>query len=86
MPNFIAKYKWGARISNSQQYKEGEIIRFNSIWDIILLKSVVFGEDHLARHGESKRIFEDVPRRFEKQLQNDILVSTTMPTWKSLSE
>lgn len=58
----------------------------NSILEIVFLKSELFGDYHPDRHGECKRLFEDVLRIFEEQLRDDIWVSTTRPTWKSLSD
>lgn len=61
-------------------------LRFNTTWDIILLKAVVFGEAHLAKHGESQHRFEEVLKKFTAQLADNIWVNTTRPTWKSLND
>lgn len=61
-------------------------LRFNSTWDIILLKSVVFNEAHIVRHGEAQQKFEDVLKQFIIEVPNHHWLTTTKPTWKSLND
>lgn len=61
-------------------------LRFNNAWDIILLKLVVFGEAHLARHGECQNRFQIVLERFISQFSNEVWSATIKPTWKSLND
>lgn len=61
-------------------------LRFNNTWDVILLKSAVFGETHIARHGECKNRFDNVLERFIFQLSNEVWECITKTTWKSLND
>lgn len=61
-------------------------IRFSKAWDVLLLKTILVEEAHLARHGEAQNRFEDVLKRFIPSIPDDMWHTTTKPTWKSLND
>lgn len=70
----------------SLQHPRKKRIRFNHDWDVLLLKSVVLCDAHIADHGQSQRKFEDALQMFVNTAPKSKLDERMHPTWKTLYE
>lgn len=68
------------------QHPRKKRIRFDHDWDVLLLKSVVMCDGHIADHGKNQNKFEDALKMFLSTAPKSKLDKLMHPTWKSLYE